>query len=304
MYRGRAAISTHNAAMKLLAGRFVVRESIRYFLNNPPGARTFRNFSPGLISRCLEFGYVHWPKALQPLVRRADVLDLGCGMGLHAVGFVLSGVRNYTGCDPIVDLDSDRMKNGRRQCRESSGWTPRQISAQFPHVRFVRGGLEGLDPEARFDVAVLHNTTEHLRDVRQTFRLLHQHLRAGGRLIFNHHNFYAWNGHHMRPKSVPAIDPADPAQRRVVDWAHLDPDAALVEHFASRVNRIALDELQAITGEFYNIETWRERLSNATEGVQRLTPEVLKQHPRFTRRDLATQSVYCVARRRDLADVT
>lgn len=99
----------------------------------------WRRFQPDLIRTAVEFKYIHWPKHLQRLVKGRDVVDVGCGMGLHGIGFVLSGVRGYTGCDPILDLDSDMVKNARRLRRESCGWTPRQIMQQFPQLLYVRG---------------------------------------------------------------------------------------------------------------------------------------------------------------------
>lgn len=124
-------------------------------------------------------------------------------------------------------------------------------------------------------------------------------LRPGGLLIFNHHNFYAWNGHHLAPKSVAAIDPADVHQRRTLDWGHLQPDADLDVYLATRVNRITLDQLRALTEQHFAIIEWREQLSNETEGRSRLTEDRLMRHPSRTRRDLETQSVFCVARKLD-----
>ena len=281
------------------AMRKFLRECGRYFLNNPATATVWQRFSPQLIRTAFEFKYLHWPKHLQSHVGRRDVLDVGCGMGLHAVGFILSGVRSYTGCDPIIDLDSDVVKNPRRGSRrEPCGWTPRQLMERFPQLLYVRGRLEDLPPERRWDLVVLHNTTEHLQQIAEVFASIAGLLRPGGLLIFNHHNFYAWNGHHRQPKSVAAIDPQNPQHRKVVDWAHLEPDDELRDYLATRVNRITLDELRSLTAKHYEITEWNEALSNETEGRGRLTEAIMQRHPTLTRRDFETQSAYCVARLR------
>jgi SAM-dependent methyltransferase len=282
--------------MNTRRARKLLREYARYFLNNGFGREARQQFVPELIQKTYDFGYVRWPKHLEQHVKGRDVLDLGCGMGLHGISFALSGVRSYTGCDPIIDLDSDLVKNVNTGRRERCGWTPRRIMERLPRLHYYRGGLEQLAPDRQFDVVTLHNTTEHLVGIAEVFATLATRLRPGGLLIFNHHNFYAWNGHHLPPKSIAAIDLTDARQRKVIDWAHLNPDAELSAHFATRVNRITLDELRALTDRLFVVEEWRETLSNETEGRLRLTAEIMQQQHRFTRRELETQSVYCVAR--------
>jgi hypothetical protein len=39
--------------------------------------------------------------------------------------------------------------------------------------------------------------------------------------VFQHHNYFAWNGHHMQPKLVSNIQPGNPKHERYMDWAHL-----------------------------------------------------------------------------------
>ena len=278
--------------------RKLLREFARYFLNNGFGADARRQFHPKLIAKTLELEYIRWPKRLQPHVRGRDVLDLGCGMGLHGVGFVVSGVKSYTGSDLILDLESDIVKNHANARRERCGWTPRQMMALLPQLRYVRGSVDDLPRGQTFDVVVMHNTTEHLIDIAGVFAAVQDRLNADGLLIFNHHNFYAWNGHHLAPKSVSAMDATDPRQGQVVDWAHLRPDAELDGHLATRVNRITLDDLRSLTDCHFEIAEWDEQLSNETEGRSRLTQEILMANAPQIRRDLETQSVYCVARKR------
>jgi SAM-dependent methyltransferase len=282
-----------------LASRKLLREYARYFLNNGCSPAALRRFVPALIRTAYRFGYIHWPKHLQRHVKTRDVLDVGCGMGLHGVGFVLSGVHSYTGCDPMLDLGSEVIKNKGSGKREPCGWTLGAMMQQLPQLHYVRGGIDDVAPGALFDVVTLHNATEHLIEIDQVFASVANRLKPGGLLIFNHHNFYAWNGHHLAPKNIASIDRSNAAQRKVIDWAHLDADAELSSYLSTRVNRITLDALRTLTQQEFEIEEWRETLSNETEGGARLTDEILARHPQFTRRDLETQSVYCVARKRN-----
>ena len=143
---------------------------------------------------------------------------------------------------------------------------------------------------------MLHNATEHLIDIAGVFAQAAELLRPGGLLIFSHHNYYAWNGHHFAPKSVDAIDSSDEKQRKVLDWAHLDLDPELQTYLATRLNRITRAELRKLTEEHYRIEEWLETESSQRQGIERLTDEIVRKYAPLTREDLATQTVFCVAR--------
>ena len=284
--------------MDLRRRRKLLKEYARYFFNNGVALPTLRRFEPSLIARAYDFGYIHWPKQIEQRVKGRNLLDVGCGMGLHGVGFVLAGARSYTGCDPIVDLDSDVVKNGRKGQREPCGWSPRMLMRQFPQLQYVTGTIADVRPGCTFDVVTLHNATEHLIGIADVFVSVLERLKPRGLLIFNHHNFYAWNGHHLAPKTVDAIDLDHPQHQKVVDWAHLTPGPELSSYFSTRVNRITLDQLRALTEQHFAIEEWDEVLSSESQGRSRLTAEIMARHPQLTRRDLETQSVYCVACKR------
>ena len=88
---------------------------------------------------------------------------MGCGTGVHSIGYVVVGVKSYTGVDPFIKLDKDRAKNLRtRQWEEGFGWTPREVMEQFKRVELIPGKFEDIDSARLFDVAILHNVTEHL----------------------------------------------------------------------------------------------------------------------------------------------
>ncbi len=255
-----------------------------------------------MVERACAFGYLGWPKRLQRWVEARDVLDVGCGTGLHAIGFALVGVRSYAGLDPKVRLDAERAKNSKAGGRwEPFGWTPAEMMRVFPQVQLIRGSFEQMAPDAQFDVAVLHNATEHIIALDEVMGGIARRLRPDGRLIYNHHNFYCWNGHHMAPKTVRDLRPDDADQRQFVDWAHLRFQPPPGHYFHNGLNRIRLDELRQVTERHFTVETWNEVPTDETRGSGRLTTEVLAAHPEYSRRELATQHVFCVAQPRNEA---
>jgi SAM-dependent methyltransferase len=273
-----------------------------YFIYNEDTPESRAGFHPDIIRRAVEFDYLQWPRRLARDISGKDVLDVGCGTGLHAVGFVVVGVRSYTGLDPNIKLHKDRSKNLRQETKEGFGWTPQQLMKLMPRVRLIPGTFEDVAPEHVFDVVILHNVTEHLLNIREVFDGCWQRLRPNGTLIYNHHNFYCWNGHHNKPKYAREIDEADPEQRAYLDWAHLDPSPAVESFLSTRVNRIRLDEIRALTERYFQIETWEEHLSDAKRGAGRLTDAIKARYPQFTERELTTQGVFCKAIRRDSLD--
>ena len=251
-----------------------------------------------MIARAVEFGYLHWPRKIRDHVYDKDILDVGCGTGNHSIGYVVVGAKSYTGIDPVVSFDNDRSKNLRSGKWERFGWTPRQVMDQFDRVRIVSGSIESFSGEPLFDVAVLHNVTEHLFNIENVVRDVAARLREGGVIIFNHHNFYSWNGHHTAPKKVAEIDPDDPKQQQVLDWSHVRFDAP-PEHYISRgLNRIRIDDLKILATRYFELSVWDEIPSDKSVGGGRLTDEITTQFPELTRRDLEVHNVLCIARRK------
>lgn len=251
-----------------------------------------------MVERACVFGYLSWPKRLHRWVEGRDVLDVGCGTGLHAIGFALVGVRSYVGLDPKVRLDAERAKNTKAGRWEPFGWTPADMMRVFPQIRLIRGSFEQMAPDEQFDVAVLHNATEHIIALDEVLAGIAKRLRPDGRLIYNHHNFYCWNGHHMAPKTVRDLRPGDTEQQNFVDWAHLSFEPPAGHYFHNGLNRIRLDELRHVTERHFTVETWEEIPTDEARGGARLTSAVLASHPQYTRRELSTQHVFCVAQPR------
>jgi SAM-dependent methyltransferase len=266
------------------------------FNRNYPNAK--RELNSDLIGRAIDFGYLHWPRSIRSYVQDKSVLDVGCGMGFHSIGYVVVGVRSYTGVDPLMKLNRKLAKHPRTREWEEFNWAPREIMEQFSRVHLIRGKVEDLPDGTVFDVAVLHNVTEHLIQLEDVFRAVATRLRPDGKLIFLHHNFFCWSGHHMRPKTIDDIDPDDVEQKKYMDWAHIRFVPSDDHYFLRGLNKLRLDELRAITERHYDIEEWKEIPSRRSAGGERLTDEIVERFPELTRRDLDIHNVFCVARRR------
>ena len=248
-----------------------------------------------LIKRAIEFNYLAWPRKIYAYVHDKDLLDVGCGTGLHAIGYVVAGVNSYTGVDPKMDLSSDRGKNLRNRQWERFGWTPSDIMGQLPHVRFIPGTFEDVAPEVTFDIVVLHNVTEHLHNLEEIFRGIVKRLRRDGKILYNHHNFFSWNGHHKMPKTIMDIDMDDPMQRKYVDWGHVALAETHTDELSQSLNKIRMDDLRRLTEKYFAIENWEEIPSKREQGRARLNDEILHKYPNYQKREFIIQNVLCIA---------
>ena len=59
-------------------------QAYRIFNRNYPLAE--QEFHEDLIGRAVDFGYLEWPRKIQQYVQSKDVLDVGCGTGIHSIG--------------------------------------------------------------------------------------------------------------------------------------------------------------------------------------------------------------------------
>ena len=271
----------------------LVRTAYRYF--NTYAADRKRNEAPKLFDRAAELGYLSWPKHIRGLIAGRDVLDIGCGTGVHGIGFVISGVNSYTGVDPRIDPSRGRAKDLRSGKWVAFGWTGAQIMERIPRIRLFSGGVEELPAEDRYDVAVLHNVTEHLPDLDAVLAATVEHLRDDGELIFNHHNFFCWNGHHRPPKRVADIDPNDEEQRNYVDWAHVDFDPPEGHYIRRGLNRLRIHEVREITERYFDVREWTLVPSREEQGAGRLTAAIRARHPELGDEDFLVQHIFCRA---------
>jgi len=170
---------------------------LRRYKDNPIRAHRFMNaanfrnpmntrmLDMKLLRSAVEFNYLSWPRRIFTYVRDKDLLDVGCGTGLHAIGYVVAGVNSYTGLDPKIDFSNDRGKNLRTRQWEQFGWTPSEIMQQLPHVRFIPGTFEEIAPEVTYDIVVLHNVTEYLHNLEAVFKGIVNRLRPNGKILYN-----------------------------------------------------------------------------------------------------------------------
>ena len=266
---------------------------------NADAADAEDNLDRELITQAVRLGYLSWPRKVQTYVRGRSVLDVGCGRGMQSIGYIVAGAKSYTGLDPSIALDSDRAKSKRTNRYGPFGATPRDIMRRMPRIRLVPGTFEDIAPDERFDLIVLHNVTEHLANIETVFEGVKKRLARHGKIIFHHHNFYSWDGHHLPPRTIDQIDVSDPAQRDVVDWNHLTFEAPEGHYIRRGLNKIRLDELRALTSRLFEIESWDEIVSTEREGRNRLTSDIIERHREFSERELLVKNVLCIARHKD-----
>ncbi|WP_082023050.1 methyltransferase domain-containing protein [Leisingera sp. ANG-S5] len=274
--------------------------AIAYFKHAGDLQAALRNYDPHLISASVELDYITWPKRIQPHIRGGAVLDVGCGFGGYGMGFLIAGAKSYTGLDPVMQLDSTKARNKRTRSVANLGVTPREISASLPAINLIQGKLEDLHIDSTFHAISLHNVTEHLIQLEQVFKELATLCKKDAKLIYTHHNYYCWNGHHGNPAWPEQLDTDNPEHLRLYDWNHIEfaVNAPEDDYVRTHLNRVRLDEIRSVTEKYFDIETW-QKIPSSPSTLSRLTPEVLgrirKTIPDIEERELTTNLVFCVA---------
>ena len=279
-----------------------------YYWRRYPLMLAANGFNPAKISeipkdairQALQLGYLRWTRVLGRWCKGRDVIDVGCGMGLHGVGFLLEGAKSYVGIDPDVKVRSSIIKDQHNGKRVDCGWTPETLMKAMPdRFEMIRGLSFELEGKRKFGFAALHNATEHLTDLEGVFASIHRLLEPGGIMVYNHHNWFCWNGHHQQPKTKAKIMPGDAEQAKYVDWAHLSTDHPADSYVMTKLNRLKMSEVRSINEKLFQIEVWQPTSSTAEQGVSRLTPEIRARHSDLSEADFTTQNIFVVARRRD-----
>ena len=268
-----------------------------FWVNNKGKSWRAASMRPEILKTAFDYGYMKWASKIQDYVRDKSVLDVGCGPGLHGLGYLTAGASRYLGIDPIIKMDKDRVKNlSQKSAKVPFGWTPQALSELIEPWQVQPEPIESLSEDDKFDFAVMHNVTEHLHQIELVFAEIAKRLKPDGLLLYNHHNFYSWNGHHLPPKTVSAIKAGDPAQAAMMDWGHVDYDPEPEHYIARGLNRIRLDDILALTARYFEIVEADEIPSRPETGLGRLTDKIRNQHPDLTDRDFETQNLLCVAR--------
>jgi 2-polyprenyl-3-methyl-5-hydroxy-6-metoxy-1,4-benzoquinol methylase len=157
--------------------------------------------------------------ARQPSFAGKRVLEVGCGHGALALGAANQGASVLA-----VDLDRERVEFAERQRLD-------------PHatgsVKFCCVDLAELAPHGEFDVAVSKDTFEHVDDVPNMARLIHDALKPGGELWAGFSPLYfSPHGDHGRT-GLPT-------------WAHAFLPARVVLRAAARHNAHPVKRLSDI----------------------------------------------------------
>jgi SAM-dependent methyltransferase len=274
---------------------------LAYFRHCSDVGAALRNYDAHLIDISAEFDYIRWPQRIQQYVRGKTVLDIGCGFGGFGMGFLIAGATAYTGLDPKMELDSSRAKNKRTRRWDDMGVTPREIAAALPAIRLIQSSSEDHSVDETFDTITLHNVTEHLLRLDEVMSGLPRLSKKHTNVVFHHHNYYCWNGHHLPPNQPKQLDETNPKHQQVYDWRHINmlrdvPDDHYVK---TALNRVRLDDLHRITEKYFDIIQWEE-VPSSDETLARLTPEIVERVgqavPDITERDLTTHVVFAVAR--------
>lgn len=278
-----------------------VEATIAYFHFASDLDEALRNYDPHLIDVSVRHAYITWPKRIQHLVKGKSVIDVGCGFGGFGMGFLVAGADQYTGLDPVMKLDSTSAKNKRTRTWADMGVTPREIAAKMPAVRLFECIAEDMPVKETFDTIALHNVTEHLMQLDLVFQGLVGLCKPDTSIVYLHHNFYCWNGHHFSPSRPDQLDLSDPQHAKIHDWGHINLVSSLPDdhYWKTHLNRVRLDEIHAITEKYFNIEIWDE-IPSLKATTDRLTPELVDRArqavPDLTKREMLTNVVYCVAR--------
>jgi len=260
-----------------------------------------KNYHPALIAMSVEYGYLTWPRRIHDIIINKSVLDVGCGFGGYGTGFLAAGARTYTGLDPAMDLDSTSAKNKRLRERNTMPMTPREIMAITPDITLFQGKSEDISHDRHFEVISLHNVTEHLMDIETVFQGFLPLMTPETRIVFLHHHFFGWNGHHQAPVHPKDFNIENKKHGKYADWAHVINGAGYPEDDYIKVglNQITLASIRELTYQYFDVLQWDEK-SAKQDVLNRLTPDIidaaLQARPGITVDDLKLHTVFCVAR--------
>lgn len=277
-----------------------LQAKVAFFHNSSNVKRALKNFDPELVEKAVELGYCTWPKKIQSYIKGKTVLDVGCGFGGYAFGYLCAGAKSYTGIDPAMSLSEKKMRNKRIRQWVEVPKSAQEIASTIEGIELLQTSTHELLGKNTYDVICLHNVTEHLSDIRNIFSDISKLLSKNGKLIYLHHNFYGWSGHHMAPHNPSVLDTNNPEHLKFCDWNHINIVEELpADHYLhTNLNQLRIGELQKLTHEFFKIKTWELRPS-PDNVLKRLTPDIIGKIqnilPDITIEELETNAVFCIA---------
>lgn len=241
-----------------------------------------------------DVGHTMLPRQIRPLLTGKDVLDFGCGTTMYGAAFRAIGARSYVGVDPVIDLSRRRFRSRRLKATVNTGVSLESVMLRIPRIEYYQNA--DILEERSFDTIILHTVTEHLHDIESLFSRFQKALNPGGSIWFLHTNFYSWSGHNQDPKSLKDFDPENPEHLKYADWAHVDFDAPPDHVFQTHLNRLRIGELRDLTERYFSIVEWTP-VEDKPPVQARLTPEIERRLGRFSRTELLTKQVICLARK-------
>ena len=237
-----------------------------------------------------DIGHNKWPLQIRDIIKGKSLLDVGCGSTFYGAVLRALGATSYLGVDPRVDLARNTFRSRIKKGSVKLDLNLSAVVAAIEHVEFQKAFPQG----RTFDLALLHTVTEHLEDVAGTFAAIADSLQPNGRMWFLHDNFYGWSGHHLEPHSIASFDPANEEHLKYADWNHIGYAPAPDHIFSTGLNRIRIDDLKAITSEFFDILSWDE-VAEKDAIKRRLDNAILERRAEYTARELLTKHVICLA---------
>lgn len=233
-------------------------------------------------------------------LRGKRILEVGCGHCWYAPFFLGRGAISYTGIDPFRDFEDHRIYNYNQFSAQN--WQDAYKRAEMSLREFI-GSFENIYlynedilttilPESSFDGIFLLSVSEHFKRPKEAFKKISDLLVPGGKLFIAHHNYYSWAGHHQAPKFVSEYDPGDEKMRFVADWNHLlsfiPNDGSDMDY----LNFIRIHELIEIVQSMFHIEQCLFDESKEETGRSRLTDDIIRHFPQYSKKDLLTDMVH------------
>ena len=164
-----------------------------------------------------KYGYLGWARKINTHLKSKSVLEIGVGSGLHAIGYIIHGAKNFTGIEPFCDFDNSIGVNKKTGKSENLELSLNQIMKSSLNIKYIKNDFNLERFKEKFDLVILHNVTEHLMEINESFKKISKLLNDEGSLLFNQHSYYCWYGHHMQHRTVDKITNTDAEQKNYID---------------------------------------------------------------------------------------